>query len=89
MPYRYLVKRVVSQAAGSYMASGLLRLSQDQLWDKLAVGRHLPAEEAAKVRAEVEAALRDVEARGRPERELLEQLVRESLSQILKEVSGR
>jgi len=84
MPYRYVVKHLISRALGSYMASGLRRLSQDAFWERLEAAKYLSPEQMQKIRQDVEASLLESEAKGINERELLEELVREALVQLLK-----
>lgn len=84
MPYRYVIKHVVSRALGSYLATGLKGLSQDAFWERLEASKYLTPDQMRTIRKDVEAALADAEAKGKMERDLLEQLVREALLQLLK-----
>ncbi|GEM_PF-6274372 len=84
MPYRYLVKHLVSRALGSYMASGLRSLSQDAFWERLEAGKYLSHEQMAQIRRDVEASLGEAEARGKNERELIEELLKEILVRIIR-----
>ncbi len=84
MSYRFVIKRIASRALSSAVAQGLLKLDTDALWDRFVRGEKLPLEQLETLKADVEETLRTVEARGRQEREMMMEALKELANQILR-----
>jgi hypothetical protein len=84
MSYRFLWKQIASKALSSALARSLLAIDTDALWEKAVRTQAIPPEQMAKLKEEIGQVLRDVEARGKQERELVTQVLKELAAQIMK-----
>jgi len=84
MSYRFIWKKIASKALSSTVARGLLAINSHDLWDKIASTESLSPEQVARLRTEIDETLKRVEASGRQERDLVGQVLKELVGQIVK-----
>jgi len=88
MSYRFLWKQIASKAISSAVARALLALNREELWDHMARTETFSREHVLRLREEVEETLKQVEARGRDERELVGRVVHELVRELLRKGGG-
>ncbi len=89
MSYRFLWKQIASKAIGSAMASAMLSINTDDLWERMAGDETFSKERLAILRQEVEARLLEVSQQGAKERELVSHVASELVREFLRRGSGR